>query len=66
MRRKDAIKNKNTVKLIVFRNGFLEYFRMEDIGGLIRVKVRFPTRKRRKRPSMKKFSFRPPIPGLPF
>ena len=66
MRRKDA-KDRYDIKLTVFRNGFIK-FRLDDNDDLHRVRfwIPIPARKRRKRPSMKKFSFCAPLPEKPF
>ena len=65
MRKKDN-KDRDSIKLIVFRNGFIKEFRSDDSDDLFRVRFWIPARKHRKRPSLKKFSFRPPLPKVPF
>ena len=65
MRRKD-LKDKDSIRLIVFRNGFVKHCRLEDYDVPVTVKVKFPACRRRKRIWFRKFSFRAPLPGLPF
>lgn len=69
MRRKDAIKNENTVRLIVFRNGFIRIDRAYTSipGHIYKQKVKFNLhRQKRKKPQMKKIRFAKPLPPLPF
>lgn len=73
MRRKDVLRVRDCVKMIVFRNGFIEYCRDEEgllsePGGIFRHSSMIPVRRAgKKRPSMKRVSYRF-IPGreLPF
>lgn len=72
MRKKDALIYADTIKVIVFRNGFVTLNRDTD-GSMTGIpmqtyKKKLCIRPRRRRPhaQMRKFSFRAPLPPLPF
>lgn len=73
MRRKNFLRDRDCVKMIVLRNGFVEYLRDEEgllsePGGIFRHTSMIPIRRKgRKHPSMKRVNYRV-IPGreLPF
>ena len=73
MRRKNFLRDRDCVKMIVLRNGFVEYLRDEEgllsePGGIFRHTSMIPIRRKgRKHPSMKRVSYRViPRLELPF